>query len=219
LFQKALSSVKDWPEGIANAWIDFERDEGTLEQIEICEAKTKEKLDKVMKERQKAQQVPLNESSMQDKKANKRKLIPDDTGKWKDLGTFSSKIVKTDMQVKPKLLESYLNIGDRTANKNQEKLKQKIAPPPGFKATEVKDTDDKNNQHEIDNNITVFVSNLDYTATEDEVKAALKSIGPITLLKMIKDYKGRSKGYCYVQLSSVVCIILLNLINENSVNI
>lgn len=212
-----MSSVKDWPESIANAWIDFERDEGTLEQIEFCEAKTKEKLDKVMEERQKVQQnTPLGELSMQNKKANKRKLIPDDIGRWKNLETFSSKIVKTDVQVKSKLRKSHLNIDGRSVNdKNQEESKQKIAPPPGFKAIKDKDgeknknADDKDSRHEVDNNITVFISNLDYTITEDEVKTALKSVGPITLLKMIKDYKGRSKGYCYVQLSSVVCIILL----------
>nr|XP_012233756.1 PREDICTED: squamous cell carcinoma antigen recognized by T-cells 3-like [Linepithema humile] len=207
LLQKALSSVKDWPESIANAWIDFERDEGTLKHIEFCEAKTKEKLNKVMEDRQKAQQAPFSESSMQNKKANKRKLIPDDIGKWKDLGTFSSKIVKTDVKVKPKLWKGHLNIGGRITNDtNQEESKQKIAPPPGFKSTEDKDTDDKDTRHEIDNNVTVFVSNLDYTATEDEIKTALKSVNPITLFKMIKDYKGRSKGYCYVQLSNVEAV-------------
>lgn len=211
MLQKALSSVKDWPESIANAWIDFERDEGTLEQVEFCEAKMKEKLDEVMEERQKMQQnAPLNELSMINKKANKRKLMSDDVGKWKNLEIFSSKIVKTDVQVKSKLRKSHLNTDGRTANdKNQEESKQKITPPPGFKTIKDKDTDDKDSGHEVDNNITVFISNLDYTATEDEVKTALKSVGPITLLKMIKDYKGRSKGYCYVQLSSVVCIILL----------
>lgn len=207
LFQKALSSVKDWPESIANAWIDFERDEGTLEQMEFCEVKTKEKLDKVMEERQKMQQAPLSESSMQNKKANKRKLIESDTGKWKDLEIFSSKIVKTDMQIKSKLQKSHLNISKTANDKNLEE--QKIAPPPGFKMTEDKDTNDKD-RHEINSNITIFISNLDYTATEDEVKTTLKSIGPITSFKMIKDYKGRSKGYCYVQLSSVVCNLLVN---------
>ncbi|XP_071561281.1 squamous cell carcinoma antigen recognized by T-cells 3 [Temnothorax nylanderi] len=201
LYQKALSSTQDWPESIANSWIDFERDKGTLEQMEFCEAKTKERLDKIMAERQKAQQVlSQSESSTQDKKASKRKA---DDGKWKNLGSSPSKIVKTDVRVKPKLRESILNFDSKTTNDRETKAKPEVAPPPGYKTTDDEDTDDKDSQHEVDDSITVFVSNLDYTATEDEVRDALKPAGPITLFRMIKDYKGRSKGYCYVQLSSV----------------
>lgn len=209
LYQKALNSTQDWPESIANSWIDFERDIGTLEQIEFCEAKTKEKLENVMAERQKAQQVlSQSEPSTQNKKASKRKA---DDGKWKNLGGSPSKIVKNDVR-KPKLRESILNVDSKTTN--EEKSKSEVAPPPGYKTTEDKDTDDKDSQHEVDENITVFVSNLGYDATEDEVREALKPAGPITLFRMIMDFRGRSRGYCYVQLSSTVRISLC-LITEN----
>ncbi|XP_029163172.1 LOW QUALITY PROTEIN: squamous cell carcinoma antigen recognized by T-cells 3-like [Nylanderia fulva] len=206
LYQKALASVKDWPESVVNAWIDFERDEGTLEQMELCEAKTKEKLDKVNEERQKAQQAfSQDESSMQNKKASKRK--GDDIGKWHNLGASPSKIVKTDVQTKPKLRESRLNFDAKATNDStREESKPKVAPPPGYKATKDDDTDDKNDQHEVNNNVTVFVSNLDYTATEDDVRNILQSVGPIISIRMIKDYRGRSKGYCYVQLSSAEAV-------------
>lgn len=200
-----MVAVKDWPEGIANSWIDFERDEGSLEHMEICEAKTKEKLEKVAEERQKVQEVSIeSESSAQDKKASKRKF--DDTGKWKNLSCSQPKIVRKEKtQMKPMLRENPSNINTK-ANNNETESKPKILPPPGFKASE----DEKiiaDNQKKVDDNITVFVSNLDYTATEEEIRDALKQAGPITLFKMIKDYKGRSKGYCYVQLSSAVSII------------
>jgi squamous cell carcinoma antigen recognized by T-cells 3 len=200
-----MNATQDWPESIANSWIDFERDKGTLEQMEFCEAKTKEKLDKVIIERQKIQQtVSQSESSMQIKKANKRKA---DDGRWKNLGGSPSKIVKNDERTKlrPKLRESILNIDSKTTN-DQEKSKSEVVPPPGYKATEDKDKDDKDGQHEVDDNITVFVSNLDYTTTEDDVRDVLKPVGPITLFRMIMDYKGRSKGFCYVQLSNAVRI-------------
>lgn len=170
--------------------------------MEFCEAKTKEKLDKVMTERQKAQDLSQSELSTQDKKMSKRKI---DDGKWKNLGSSPSKIVKTDVQLKPKLRASILNIDKKTTN-DQKKSKPEIVPPPGYKTIEDEDIDDKDNQHEVDDSITIFVSNLDYTTTEDEVRDVLKSIEPITLFRMIKDYKGRSKGYCYIQLSSTVCI-------------
>lgn len=197
LYQKALSSTQDWPESIANSWIDFERDKGTLEQMEFCEARTKERLDKVVAERQKAQQLlSQSESSAQDKKAaSKRKA---DDGKWKNLGSSPSKIVKTDVRVKSKRA-STLNIDGKTTN---EQDKSKSEPPPGYKTIEDKDTDDRDSQHKMDDSITIFISNLDYNTTEDDVRDALKSIEPITLFRMIKDHKGRSKGFCYVQLSS-----------------
>ncbi|KAM0734267.1 Squamous cell carcinoma antigen recognized by T-cells 3 [Formica fusca] len=201
LYQKALASAKDWPESIINAWIDFERDEGTLEQMELCEAKTKEKLDKLKEQRQKAQVLFQDESSTQNKKASKRKAT--NIGKWQTVGASPSKIVKNNARTKPKLRESRLNFDDKGTNdKNREESKSKIAPPPGYETTKNNDVDDKNSQHEVNNDITVFVSNLDYTATEDEVTDILQSVGPIMLVKMVKDYKGRSKGYCYVQLSS-----------------
>ncbi|XP_076633777.1 spliceosome associated factor 3, U4/U6 recycling protein [Colletes latitarsis] len=199
LYQKALASVKDWPESIANTWIDFERDEGSLEQMEHCEVKTKEKLEKVAEERQKIQQTSNHKlSPSQNKKTNKRK--PDDGGRWKNLGGSPTKITKVETQIKPKLKESRLNFEKKIGDDN-EGQKPKIAPPPGFKAPE-NDQMEIDNTSEVDDKITVFVSNLDYTATEEEVKNALEPAGLITSFKMIRDYKGRSKGYCYVQLNN-----------------
>lgn len=178
--------------------------------MELCEVKTKERLEKVKEERQKAQEaLSQDEWSMQNKKASKRKA--EDIGKWQNLGTSPSKIVKTNVQTKPKLRESRLNFDAKgTAIRSQEESKSKIAPPPGYKTTKDNDADDRSShEHEVDNNIAVFVSNLDYTATEDEVRDILQPAGPITSFRMIKDFKGRNKGYCYVQLSSAVCITLL----------
>lgn len=199
LYQKALTSVKDWPESIANSWIDFERDEGTLEQMVSCETKTREKLEKVNEERQKTKQASSHHelSPLQNRKPGKRKI--DDGGRWKNLGSSPSKITKIETQSKLKLRESRLNLEKRIDDVTKEK--PKIAPPPGFKPAE-KEQMDVDNAHEVDDKVTVFISNLDYTATEEEVRNALEPAGPITLFKMIRDYKGRSKGYCYVQLSS-----------------
>lgn len=41
LFARALTSTQDWPESIGNAWLNFERDEGTLDSYEFCMAKYK----------------------------------------------------------------------------------------------------------------------------------------------------------------------------------
>lgn len=196
LYQKALNSVKDWPESIASSWIDFERDEGTLEQMEVCETRTKERLDKVVEERQKAQQSNRESSPSQGKKGHKRKQ--DDAGRWKNLGSSPTKITK--VEAKPKAGEGRLSLEKKLETDVGER-KAKVTPPPGFKASEPEKME-VDHAHEVDDKITVFVSNLDYTATEEEVRNALEPAGSITMFKMIRDYKGRSKGYCYVQLSS-----------------
>lgn len=41
LFARALTSTQDWPESIGNAWLNFERDEGTLESYEFFMTKYK----------------------------------------------------------------------------------------------------------------------------------------------------------------------------------
>lgn len=44
---------------------------------------------------------------------------------------------------------------------------------------------------------SVFVSNLDFAVTELDVKDALSSIGHCEVL-LVRDFKGRSKGFGYV---------------------
>ncbi|XP_058789545.1 squamous cell carcinoma antigen recognized by T-cells 3-like [Phymastichus coffea] len=200
LFQKALTSVKDWPESITNAWINFERDEGTLEQMEQCELKIKEKLCKVAEERNKAQQFEnVKENvSLGKKSTNKRKLHE---GRWKNLEA-KSKVAKMESSKSAQKIDSHANKAESFHKISNNTTKSKVAPPPGYEEdNDEKMEEEAHNLPEVDDNITIFVSNLDYDTTEEEVKEALESVGPITLFKMIKDYKGRNKGFCYVQLS------------------
>lgn len=53
---------------------------------------------------------------------------------------------------------------------------------------------------------TVFISNLDYNFTEDDIRTAMSTSGTITEIRLIRDYKQRSKGYCYVEFSNEVIL-------------
>jgi hypothetical protein len=53
-------------------------------------------------------------------------------------------------------------------------------------------------------NRTVFVSNLDYTVSEDEVKNVLNKVGRVEEFRLARDFKGRSKGFGYCVFSSEV---------------
>lgn len=54
-------------------------------------------------------------------------------------------------------------------------------------------------------NRSVFVSNLDFAVTEFDVKDALSSIGHCEVL-LVRDFKGRSKGFGYVLFEKPVSI-------------
>lgn len=51
---------------------------------------------------------------------------------------------------------------------------------------------------------TVFVSNLDFNVTEDDIRTTMSASGNVTEIRLVRDYKQRSKGYCYVEYSSQV---------------
>lgn len=51
---------------------------------------------------------------------------------------------------------------------------------------------------------TVFVSNLDFALKESDIRAVLSSSGTITDIRLVLDFKKRSKGYCYVEFSTEV---------------
>lgn len=57
-------------------------------------------------------------------------------------------------------------------------------------------------------NRTVFVSNLDYSVGDVKIRDVFSTLGTITDLRLVKDFKGRSKGYCYVEFSSSVSSLL-----------
>jgi len=44
----------------------------------------------------------------------------------------------------------------------------------------------------------VFLSNLAYSASEEEVRNFLQDCGPIIAVHLVRDYKGKSKGFAYV---------------------
>ena len=53
---------------------------------------------------------------------------------------------------------------------------------------------------------TVFLSNLDFGVAEDDIRTAMAASGTVTDVRLVRDYKQRSKGYCYVEFSSNVFI-------------
>ena len=56
---------------------------------------------------------------------------------------------------------------------------------------------------EADDLLTVFVSNLDFKVTEDKLREVFSEFGNITDIRLVRNYKGLSKGFGYIQYSSM----------------
>lgn len=163
MYQRALTSTKDWPQSIVQSWICYERQFGSSDSsittANICR--------KFM--RKYNLQHPVIENS-EEKEKNSDKS-------------------KQHQGKKRKLYE-------QKNNTNEYKLKQvKISDEPVPQKEDIKKIEmDPDKQQR-----SVFLSNLDYSVTEDELKQFL---GQVEELRLVKDRRGNSKGYAYCVLPS-----------------
>jgi len=49
---------------------------------------------------------------------------------------------------------------------------------------------------------TLFISRLSFDVTEEDLKTEFEYYGPVTHVKLIKDKKGKSRGYAFVEFES-----------------
>jgi len=87
-----------------------------------------------------------------------------------------------------------------------------VPPPPGFKRDAQHLSDEDNYQgkrpkydesdapsEEDQKKRTVFISNLGFTVTEDELRDFMSSTGLVTDVRLVKKPTGQSKGYAFVE--------------------
>ena len=228
LFPRALGKTADFPALIGDMWIQFEREEGTLDSFELAEKEVAVKMLKVSKDLPTENPQPKTRE-VRDWSKSKDKPKPVERKRKKDLHdttneepVFKKPFVPASMSpstssspgksdkvvaehpsgVKEEKIEA--PPGFKPAIKDKEKLepppgfqpkaekKEDIEPPPGFKPASQKD-----GSPEIKGR-KVFVSNLDFEVSEEELKATLESSGEIEVLNLVKNYAGKSKGYGYV---------------------
>ncbi|XP_037092097.1 squamous cell carcinoma antigen recognized by T-cells 3-like [Pollicipes pollicipes] len=93
----------------------------------------------------------------------------------------------------------------------------KPPPPPGFKPppppSETREDERRDRPPKGDegggtgdverDSRTVFLSNLDFATDEARLRSHLADVGDITDVRLVKDYKGRSKGFAYLEFSTI----------------
>lgn len=204
LYPRALLNTKDWPEYVAKAWINYERDEGTLESYENCLSKVKARMKQVKEQREKeeAKKAEIYREQNDAKFAARR-------AKKAGLG-YKEKNTKTEdvPENKPKQITGYKR------KQTSENEGSEVSPSKKTKQEEALTSEDivnkllqeKEQAHGVSvkhdpskDDRTVFVSNLDFSTEEGIIRDTFSSCGTITDLRLVKDFKGRSKGFCYVE--------------------
>ncbi|XP_076434791.1 spliceosome associated factor 3, U4/U6 recycling protein-like [Babylonia areolata] len=222
ILQRALNSVTDWLECITQAYIDFEREEGTLEDYEVAYSKCEAQLARVNERKAKAaeKEAALKEQQKQKKKQQQQKEHKKGdkaggdkgeqagaqqtglgAGKWSAAVTGARSM--EDKGRKRKLPEE---------STDRDGFKMPKAPSveesPAKKAKEDLTDHGESIQHDPSkDNVTIFVSNLDYSTTEDALREAFQQCGEITEVRLVKNYKGLSKGFGYVQFTDAKAVL------------
>ena len=207
LYPRALDKCTDFPELIGEAWLQFEREEGTLEDFEKAEKKIKlriEKIAEIRKAEKEASDAKIEKKKAKDKDKRRERRLEESEAKRKrkndeqeDLEPKKPKLTtrKDDDSFKKPAMPVVSS--SKTPVQPPPGYDKSVAPPPGFKADSQEPSASDGNQK-----FTLFVSNLDYRVEEEELKNFFTSFGNVKEVRLVKHASGQSKGFAYVEMSS-----------------
>jgi len=219
--ERAMEKTHDNPEAIAKLWLQFEREEGSLEAFDHCRKMIKLKMEKVensrAKEKRETESVEQRENAKIEKKKEKDKQYRRDKRheaqeqKKANFVKDSSSDFKVPSMPPPGASASSKPSSVPSKQDNfvapppgyKGEIKRKVSPPPGFPGDSKKLKLDPNlSEDELKKLSTVFLSNLDFEVDEDNIASILESSGKIEEVRLVKHPNGKSKGYAFVQFSN-----------------
>lgn len=210
-YQKALRVVTDWPEAVGNAWISYEQEEGTLEQWELACEKYGAQLTAVQKkrsersaesgERWQQETAVRRVDKKQASSSLKRKLL-------EKMENAKAKKKKLDSASKTEASTSRptFKVPQGLPPGKWERLKPPHVPAAAasregtLPADATASTHGEETKHDsAKDEVSVFLSNLEFSADEDSIGRHFSSVGEIASVRLVRDFKGRSKGFCYLE--------------------
>jgi len=228
---KAMKFVRDYPQLIANLWLNFERDNGDINTLRIAESQITEALEK----NSATAIAPVHSTSGElEDESNFKRNSNNDYGKGKKRKWDE----KEPNKLSPKK-GKYKSEGDETdgkVNKDEGDFKKPAVPPPqGKRVKDIADTSGKDpklsavpptpvKHDSTKDSRTVFLSNLDFSVDEIAINDFFATTGELEEIRIVKDFKGRSKGFAYVVFKKEVkklnyielyCILYVN--NNNNI--
>lgn len=223
---RGLHSASDWPEAVGEALLNFEREEGTLETFDIASEKYNVHMKRIKERRQKKaeKEQRIEEEQKKIAKAEKKAARAEKKAAKAALKAQNT-LGKENLKRKK---SNTLELEDSAENMVQVDSEGfKIPPVPGTKGAQLKgplkqdeiEMEPETKKQKLEENDpaahgviihhdskkderTVFLSNLSYHIEEEQIREIFNEIGEITDLRLVRDYKGRPKGFCYVEFAT-----------------
>ena len=220
VLMRGLTTCNDWPESIGQILLEYEREEGSsIESFDEAFDKYESVLRKINRRRaEKAEkEAEIKKQMRQQKKvdkyelkrAAKRKAEKDTVPTEVHTDTDGFKIPQSSVSTPKKSKQEA-----RPPAKNKPAANRSDAGDAGDKAdkkeTGESSQDDGQPKHGISYRgdgtkdlQTVFVSNLDFKINENQLREAFEKFGKVDDVRLVRNYKGLSKGYAYIEYSSI----------------
>ena len=228
-YQRAVEKTSDTPELIVKSFIQFEREEGSLEAYEEAKKVCKLKMAKVTAAREKEAALRAKESEQNQEKIERKKekdkqqrrdrrqqAAAEKRGSAPELEQKSESSAETFLKPQVPAATAANNrkvppppgfAGVKKAvppppgfNENK---KRTVEPPPGFAEPNPKKAkmEDYESQPEEEQRRlrTVFLNNLAYSVNEEQIREFLGTSGAILDVRLPLKPSGEFKGYGYVE--------------------
>lgn len=218
-YQRAVEKTFDNPEIVIKSFIQFEREEGSLDAFDHAKKLCRIKMEKVRAAREKETVTKAEEEKVKQEKVDKKKEKDKQYRRDKRQQQAADKreAMGQDAFAKPlppSTISTSKTVAPPPGFTGSKKViapppgfkrpaSNSIAPPPGFKEPDAK----KQKLEEFDGMTpeaqqqqrTVFVSNLDFAITEDDLRSCLESSGTILDVRLVRKPTGESKGFAFVE--------------------
>ncbi|XP_028400531.1 squamous cell carcinoma antigen recognized by T-cells 3-like isoform X2 [Dendronephthya gigantea] len=196
VFIRAIQTSNDKPELLCELFQKFEKDEGSLEDLDSamnkCSTRLKRVWEQKTREYEKAEVARLaeqeantkKEQAKAEKRAQKKAEMKSKVGKTKRKHEKDDEAGKDREVSEPETKRPFVSKGEEFTKPNEKDLKE--AP--------VEKVHDRSKDPQ-----TVFVSNLTFTVDEEQLKSTFSPLGEINEIRLVRNLQGKSKGYAYVE--------------------
>jgi len=219
LFPRALGKCADYPSAIAEMWTQFEREEGSLEQLEAAERKIQLRLEAfAAEEAAAAAAAEEKQEKRKERDKEKRRERRQEERKRRRSGEASSTTTKKprtetmateEMKEDTEKEDSFKIPASLPPPAKKTSKPSSMKPPPGYKEEEEAVSTPaavKGNSEER----TIFLSNLEYSVEDSTIQEFCANItsgvGDIVEVRLIKTPAGKSKGFAYVEFSNKAAV-------------
>ena len=220
-YQRAVEKTYDNPEAVIQSFLQFEREEGSLESFEQARKLGTNKMIKVTAAREKENALKEgdeNQKKLKREEKKKDKSKQNGSGKWQwgNGENVSNGEKQTSQESNGFKVPAAKKVVPPPPGFKSPSGAKAVPPPPGFKEGSKRDaqhlSEEDNYQgkrpkydesdapsEEDKKQRTVFISNLGFTVTEDELRDFMSSTGLVTDVRLVKKPTGQSKGYAFVE--------------------